>query len=68
MKISAVESGIVKYNADMYRAQQARVEQNRVRDYAKQIQTRIFERERADRVMRNRQLELDKGRNIDIKC
>jgi hypothetical protein len=68
MEISRAEQSIIKYNAEQYRLQQIRVEDNRARDYAKIIERRNREREIAERVSRNICLDLDKGRNIDIEC
>jgi hypothetical protein len=68
MEISRTEQSIIKYNAEQYRLQQIRVEDNRARDYVKVIERRNYERENAERVSRNIRLDLEKGRNIDIEC
>lgn len=68
MEISRAEQSIIKYNAEQYRMQQVRLEQNRAQDYTKVVERRNYEREMAERVSRNIRLDLDKGRNVDIEC
>jgi hypothetical protein len=68
MEISRAEQSIIKYNAEQYRMQQVRLEQNRAQDYTKIVERRNREREIAERVARNIRLDLDKGRNVDIEC
>jgi hypothetical protein len=68
MNVSRAEQSIIKYNADQYRMQQIRLEQNRDQYHTKIVERRNYEREIAERVSRNIRLDLDKGRNIDIEC
>jgi len=68
MNISRAEQSMIKYTAEQYRMQQIRLEQNRDQYHTKIVERRNYEREIAERVSRNIRLDLDKGRNIDIKC
>ena len=64
MQISRAEQA----NLKQYLYEQRRMQDKRDNDYRKVIETRSFERIMAERVARNRRLDLDKGRNIDIEC
>ena len=68
MQISRAEQSVIKYNLEQYRLDQTRLEKQRSDDYSKVIEQRRFEQIIADRVRRNLQLDLDKGRHIDIEC
>ena len=68
MEISRAEQSIIKYNLEQYRVDQARMEKQRPKDYAKQIEERRLDQIIADRVSRNLRLDLDKGRHIDLEC
>jgi hypothetical protein len=68
MEISRAEQSVIKYNQEQYRLDQTQLEKQRTDDYAKKIEDHRFEQVVADRVQRNLRLDLDKGRNIDIKC
>ena len=68
MNISRAEQSVIKYNLEQYRNQQVRLEKNRAEDYSRVIEKRRVEQVIADRVSRNRRLDLDKGRHIDIEC
>ena len=68
MQISRAEQSVIKYNLEQYRNQQVRLEKNRAEDYSRVIEKRRVEQVIADRVSRNRRLDLDKGRHIDIEC
>ena len=68
MQISRAEQSVIKYNQEQYRLDQTRLEKQRSEDYSKVIEQRRFEQIIADRVRRNLQLDLDKGRHIDIEC
>ena len=68
MEISRAEQSIIKYNLEQYRVDQARMEKQRTKDYAKQIEERRLDQIIADRVSRNLRLDLDKGRHIDLEC
>jgi len=68
MNISRAEQSMIKYTAEQYRMQQIRLEQNRDQYHTKIVERRNYEREIAERVLRNIRLDLDKGRNIDIEC
>ena len=68
MNISRAEQSVIKYNQEQYRLDQARLEKQREKDYAKKIEERRLDQIIADRVARNLRLDLDKGRNIDLEC
>jgi len=51
----------------VYQIEQFRLQDQRNDDYAKVVEKRRFEQIAADRVARNRRLELDKGQNIDLE-
>jgi len=68
MQISRAEQSIIKYNLEQHQLDRARLERQRIEDYAKKIEERRFEQVIAERVRRNLRLDLDKGRNIDIEC
>jgi hypothetical protein len=51
-----------------YQIEQFRLQDKRNDDYAKVVEKRRFEQIAADRVARNRRLELDKGQNIDLEA
>ena len=68
MQISRAEQSAIKHNLEQYRVDQHRLENQRSKDYSKVIEQRRFEQIIADRVRRNLQLDLDKGRHIDIEC
>ena len=68
MQISRAEQSVIKYNLEQYQLDRTRLERQRSDDYSKVIEQRRFEQIIADRVRRNLQLDLDKGRHIDIEC
>lgn len=51
-----------------YNLEQVNIQKKREDDYRKVIEKQNFDRIVAERVSRNRRLDLDKGRNIDIEC
>ncbi len=51
-----------------YNLEQANLQKKREEDYRKAIENRNFDQLVADRVARNRRLDLDKGKNIDLDC
>jgi hypothetical protein len=64
MEISRVQQAqIQRYNLEQVRFQEKRDE-----DYRKLVEKRNLDRIAEERVERNIRLDLDKGRNIDIKC
>jgi hypothetical protein len=64
MQITRAEQANIK----QYNLEQLRLRDKRDEDYRKVVEKRNFEQIIADRVERNRRLDLDKGRNIDIEC
>ena len=68
MNISRAEQSVIKYNQEQYRLDQARLEKQRIEDYAKKIEERRLDQVIAERVRRNLRLDLDKGRHIDLEC
>jgi hypothetical protein len=64
MQISRAEQANIK----QYNLEQRRLQDKRDEDYRKLIEKRSFDLIAAERLARNRRLDLDKGRNIDIEC
>jgi hypothetical protein len=64
MQISRAEQANIK----RHNLEERRLQEKRDEDYRKVVEKRNFEQVIADRVERNRRLDLDKGRNIDIEC
>ena len=64
MQITRAEQANIKqHNLDERRLQDKRDD-----DYRKVVERRSFDQIIAERVARNRRMDLDKGRNIDIEC
>jgi len=63
MKISRVEQ-----QQTAYRAEQARLQDQRNEQYRVQVERKKFDDIVAERVSRAIRLGLDKGQNIDIEC
>ena len=63
MKISRVEQ-----QQTAYRAEQARLQDQRNEQYRVQVERKKFDDIVAERVSRAQRLGLDKGQNIDIEC
>ena len=55
-------------NLKRYIYEQSRIQDKRDEDYRKVVERRSLDRIIAERVARNRRMDLDKGRNIDIEC
>lgn len=51
-----------------YNLEQVNIQRKREEDYRKVVERRNFDQVVAERVARNIQLDLDKGRNIDQQC
>jgi hypothetical protein len=64
MQITRAEQANIK----QHNLEQRRLQDKRDEDYRKVVEKRSYERIIEDRVDRNRRLDLDKGRNIDIEC
>jgi hypothetical protein len=64
MQITRAEQANIK----RHNLEERRLQDKRDEDYRKVVEKRNFEQVIADRVERNRRLDLDKGRNIDIEC
>lgn len=64
MNISRLE----KLQIRKYNLEQLRIQEKREADYRKLVERRHLERLDELRVAKNRRMELDKGRNIDIEC
>jgi hypothetical protein len=64
MQITRAEQANIK----RHNLEERRLQEKRDEDYRKVVEKRNFEQVIADRVERNRRLDLDKGRNIDIEC
>ena len=51
-----------------YNLEQVNLQKKREDDYRKVIERQNFDRIVADRIARNRRLDLDKGQNVDTLC
>jgi hypothetical protein len=63
MKISATE-----LNQRAYKAEDLRTQEKRNEDYRMLVEKRRLDRIVEERIARNRRLDLDKGRNVDVEC
>jgi len=61
-------SGVQQAQIQRYNLEQVRFQEKRDEDYRKLVEKRNLDRIAEERVERNIRLDLDKGRNIDIKC
>jgi len=64
MNISRVQQEQIKN----YNLEQVNLQRKREEDYRKLIEKRNFDQIVADRVERNRRLDADKGKNLDLEC
>jgi len=51
-----------------YNLEQNNIQRKREEDYRKLVEKRNFDQIVAERVERNRRLDLDKGKNLDLEC
>ena len=51
-----------------YNLEQVNIQRKREDDYRKVVEKRNFDQIVADRVERNRRLDADKGRQVDVNC
>lgn len=51
-----------------YNLEQVNLQKKREEDYRKLVEKQKLDRIVEDRLARNRRLDLDKGRNIDLEC
>jgi hypothetical protein len=51
-----------------YNLEQNNIQRKREDDYRKLVEKRNFDQVVAERVERNRRLDLDKGKNLDLEC
>ena len=61
------ESKIQEFQIRQYNLEQVNLQRKREDDYRKVVEKRNFDQIVADRVERNRRLDADKGRNVDIE-
>jgi len=64
MNISKIEECRIRE----YNLEQVNIQKKREEDYRKVIEKKNFDRIVEDRIERNRRMDLDKGRNIDLEC
>jgi hypothetical protein len=64
MNISKIQQEQIK----SYNLEQVNLQRKREEDYRKLVEKRNFDQIVADRVERNRRLDADKGKNIDLEC
>jgi hypothetical protein len=64
MNISKIQQEQIKN----YNLEQVNLQRKREEDYRKLVEKRNFDQIVADRVERNRRLDADKGKNIDLEC
>jgi hypothetical protein len=64
MNISRTEQLQIKE----YNLEQVNLQRKREEDYRKVVEKRNFDQIVADRVERNRRLDVDKGKNLDLEC
>jgi hypothetical protein len=60
-------SKIQEFQIRQYNLEQVNLQRKREDDYRKVVEKRNFDQIVADRVERNRRLDADKGRNVDIE-
>jgi len=51
-----------------YNLEQTNIQRKREEDYRKVVEKRNFDQVVAERVERNRRLDADKGKNLDLEC
>jgi len=51
-----------------YNLEQNNIQRKREEDYRKVVEKRNFDQVVAERVERNRRLDADKGKNLDLEC
>ncbi len=51
-----------------YNLEQNNIQKKREEDYRKVVEKRNFDQVVAERVERNRRLDADKGKNLDLEC
>jgi hypothetical protein len=64
MNISKIQQEQIK----SYNLEQVNLQRKREEDYRKLVEKRNFDQIVADRVERNRRLDADKGKNLDLEC
>ena len=64
MNISRAEQLQIK----QYNLEQVNLQKKREDDYRKVVEKRNFDQIVAERVERNRRLDADKGKNLDLEC
>lgn len=64
MNISKIEECRIRE----YNLEQVNIQKKREEDYRKVIEKKNFDCIVEDRIERNRRMDLDKGRNIDLEC
>jgi hypothetical protein len=64
MNISKIQQEQIKN----YNLEQVNLQRKREEDYRKVVEKRNFDEIVAERVERNRRLDADKGKNLDLEC
>jgi hypothetical protein len=64
MNISKIQQEQIK----RYNLEQVNLQRKREEDYRKVVEKKNFDQIVAERVERNRRLDADKGKNLDLEC